>query len=257
MKLDESRRRFKNNAYITLLSSEDYLDAVLVLNRSLKYSKSNYALVVAVTEDIYDKVHDILCEDGCIVEKIERISYSDYITSKYKDHSVLNTASKINLFSLKNYDKLVYLDADSIVMKNVDDLFNYPDGAMLKSDVDMGFGLSNLFVFYPRNHEEELYKKLIEDSVHFDGDLLGNLWFFTRSSEAHQISPEYCASYHEECIDPNTKIYHFVNKNKPWLNIDNFKDTEVIKLYKKLLKNVDLNLLNNLRKYSWKSLFRK
>jgi hypothetical protein len=45
-----------NYAYITLLSSYDYLDAVLVLNASLKSQDTKYPLVCAVTEDIYDNI---------------------------------------------------------------------------------------------------------------------------------------------------------------------------------------------------------
>ena len=43
-----------NKAYITLLSSEDYLEAVLVLNYSLRLVNSQYPLVVYVTNQVYN-----------------------------------------------------------------------------------------------------------------------------------------------------------------------------------------------------------
>jgi hypothetical protein len=67
--------RYKK-AFITLLSSVDYLPAVLVLNKSLRLAKSNYELVVAVTEDIIDKVQLPLIEEGIFIEKIPKLSYT-------------------------------------------------------------------------------------------------------------------------------------------------------------------------------------
>lgn len=41
-----------NCAYVTLLSSEDYLKPVLILNRNLKELNTNYPLHVMVTDAV-------------------------------------------------------------------------------------------------------------------------------------------------------------------------------------------------------------
>jgi alpha-N-acetylglucosamine transferase len=121
------------NGWITLLSSENYLPAVLILNQTMQNVKSKYPLIVGITEDIYsDKIITILHKYNIITEKIEKTSYAKEVVEKYSNHSVLNTASKIMLFSLDKYEKLIYIDADVYVKENMDELFdNYEDGSIL------------------------------------------------------------------------------------------------------------------------------
>lgn len=71
---------------------------------------------------------------------------------KYKS-SVLNTASKIDIFSLKHYEKIIYLDVDTLVLENIDDLFDKYDGSILWWNEPM----SGLFVIEPKNHDSLIY----------------------------------------------------------------------------------------------------
>lgn len=233
----------RNFAYVTLLSSEDYIDAVLVLNESLKMVNAQYPLVCAVTNNL-NKTELItrLIAAGIRIEWIEPLEYSVHVRENNVGHAVLNTASKINLFNLKNYDKLCYIDADVIVMKNIDDVFDYLDGAMIHTPDDYGF--TGLFVFSPRNHREDFYLHLLTSFDCFDGDLIGSLWFYTRTSPAHQIPQSYCQHYHEGITKKDmrdTKVWHFCNRgNKPWFEKDRSQmhSTLVLTKYDELLQRV-------------------
>ena len=46
----------RNMAYVTLLSTNDYLDAVLVLNKSLQRVNSKYPLLVMVVNTIFTPI---------------------------------------------------------------------------------------------------------------------------------------------------------------------------------------------------------
>ena len=60
------------------MSSEDFLDAVLVLNKSLQSNNSKYPLVCAVTSNIYNiDLALSLIYQGIIVEYIPCLQYSD------------------------------------------------------------------------------------------------------------------------------------------------------------------------------------
>lgn len=215
----------KNYAYITLLSTLDYLPGVLVLGESLKRVNSVYPFAVGVTEDIYEQALPVLQKAGCIVEKIHHLEYSDMMKKHALKQwgesckSVFNTASKISLFELNDYDKLVYIDADTIVLQNVDELFNWPDGSMAKHPVD-DYGFTGLMVFTPAHHKVELYKILIRETNCADGDLLGELWFQTKYNPAYHIPSEYMEQYHCGLINESHvndyKIIHFCNNPKPW-----------------------------------------
>ena len=233
-------------AYCTLLSSEDYLDGVLVLNKSLQMVNAQYPLFVMVTENISKnkKILTLLNSAGIVYTIIEMLSYSEETKKGYEYASVLNTASKIQIFNMKQWDKLIYLDADILVLKNLDHLFNYPDGSMLKYDDDEN-GFTALFVVEPSWHspkEIEYYYHLLNNVECFDGDLIGNLWFTVRHDKNYQISPNHLAYFNTCEIDDNIYAIHYCNTSKPWLDKDNIiftRPTSVNILYQQYLIQVD------------------
>lgn len=252
-------------SFITLLSSKNYLDAVLVLNESLKCTGSKYPFTVAVTDEIFDaEMEGILKGHDIRYEVIKTLSYSEKTKKSVKNTnaSVLNTASKISLFDLKNYDKLVYIDADTIVMENIDNLFDFPDGSIIKEKSDDDYGFTGLFVFQPRYHREDFYKCLMQNFQCVDGDLLGSLWFYSRTSRNHWIPYSYCMQY--DCVRDGLnlleepKVIHFCNENKPWLNKEYFKDenNKYINWYWELLDRITeskskCHAVSSTNRYTW------
>lgn len=227
-------------SYITLLSSDNYLLSVLVLNESLKRVNSVYPLTVAVTKDLSKFTIDTLIKSKINIEFIDRFILNNKGFDKFVKNKpqILNTLSKIELFKLTNYNKLVYLDSDSIILKNIDDLFRYPDGSATYLEVgvidDVAF--SGLMVFNPNYHPYNYYRVLMSTLDLLDGDIIAGLWYPVRSNPDYRIPPEYFACYHRLSIYPNEiKGVHFINDWKPWLNdrIDN--PDSVLKYYYELL----------------------
>lgn len=232
-------------AYVTLLSTENYLDAVLVLNKSLKNVHAQYPLLVMVVDTIFTPtMKEIFHKNGIVYETVPPLEYSQFVKDKYQERenkNVLNTASKIQLFTLKNWDKLVYLDADVLVLQNIDDLFSRLDGSMIKYAEDQ-MGFSGMFVFEPRNHQEdEFYPTIMQAHACVDGDLIGKVWFFVRESKEHQIDPKYFWHYNPHMTPSDAKVVHFCNHIKPWLEPQHeiFADGSYVNhLYQKFLKEV-------------------
>ena len=235
-----------NMAYCTLLSSEDYLDAVLVLYQSLQAVKAQYPLFVIVTEQVANNrnILLILNSAGILYDVVKTLSYSDQTKQGNENGTVLNTASKIQIFTMKQWDKLVYLDADILILKNLDHLFKYPDGAMLKYHDDEN-GFTALFVIEPAQHskkELEYYYSLLQHMECFDGDLLGNLWFMVRHDKNYQISPNHLSYFINRELDDNIYAVHYCNVEKPWLNRNSERfsvPTTTNLLYHKYLSQVD------------------
>ena len=216
--------------YITLLSSEDYLKAVLVLNESLKRVNSKYPLICALLKSLNkDKITIPLQKAGVIIDFIDEIDYSKQTIQKYKGKRVLKTASKLQLFKLDYYDKLIYIDADTLVISNIDDLFEKPDGAILKLENDF-LGMSSLFVFIPKNHCYEYYNIIKENTESFDGDIIGKIFFPLRDNLNYKISEEYCKEYNEN------DLYLEINANGKdkypriefWNIVKEYKDAKII-----------------------------
>lgn len=237
-----------NQAYITLLSSFDYLPAILILNRNLKELNCRYPLVVMVTEDIISLVQKYLAQESIIYYIVPVLSYSDITVKQYQNNSVLKTASKINLFNLKQYNKLVYIDADSFFLTNIDNLFDYFDGAMYDDGSNVGF--SGLFVCNPNNHNFEYYYNTLKNFPIWDGDLLGTFWFPFKENYSYRIPFEYFINITLESLDDfeltSIKGIHFCYNYKPWKY--NFVEDYIID-YSKEFKIKSNNRYNIIRFY--------
>ena len=199
-----------------------------------------------VTLDIINEnLIKILTNNGIeLIEPIPVLSYSEKTKQKWKGHSVLNTASKLNIFTLTHYNKLIYIDADCVFYKNCDNLFNYPDGSMLKLQEDVG-GCSTLFVIEPKYHEEAKYfRSILKYNDCFDGDLLENLFFIVKHDKRYQIPEkifQFIYGTKSNEISKDTKILHLRHDNPLWEKIDDIENTDVDEgtlYYYSLLKNL-------------------
>lgn len=83
-----------------------------------------------VTENIFDQVVSYLNKENIKYIKVPVIEYSITTKEAMNNKRLETVASKVNVFSLTDFDKVVYLDIDSFFLKTVDELFNYFDGAL-------------------------------------------------------------------------------------------------------------------------------
>ena len=199
-------------AYITLLSSEDYLSAVLVLNKSIQ-RVCEYPLICAITEPVAQnkKILEILKQEQIKYEIIPEIHYSKeaianiMLPDKGCEPRLINTASKIALFSLTQYEKLVYIDADSYIIYNIDKLFDFPDGSMLWTGKE---SLTGLMVFTPKNHCYKFYKDFLQCTDASDGQFFADLWFHIKSNSDYQIPITYLCHTSDNKEYPNIILFH-------------------------------------------------
>ncbi len=115
-----------NNSYITVLSTEDYLGGVLCLVESLRKTGTNYPISVLITNSISMKTEQILKNYNLNVIRRNKINIPNSIKSKNDIGTFshwTNTFDKLLIFELIQFDKLVYLDSDMYVRKNIDELF--------------------------------------------------------------------------------------------------------------------------------------
>ena len=79
------------------------------------------------------------------------------------------TFTKINAWTLTQYSKCVYLDADTLVMQNIDELF---DREELSASPDIGWPdcfNSGVFVFQPLDETFRSLMQLSKETGSFDG----------------------------------------------------------------------------------------
>ncbi|KAI0757153.1 nucleotide-diphospho-sugar transferase [Daedaleopsis nitida] len=112
-------------AYVTLLTAHAYLPGVLVLHDCLVSVGAKYPLVVMTTPSLSPGAREVLKKRGMIVRDIDHL-YPSEGTYKLAEHDARfrDTWTKLRAFELIEYDRVVMLDADMIVMRNMDDLFD-------------------------------------------------------------------------------------------------------------------------------------
>ena len=110
------------NAYYTV-ASDDFVPGVYCLAKSIN-KVSNYRLNV-ISIDITEKNKNLLETVGCHVIPVEYLGSKTCKPQTYRENPNFanNCYNKIHLWN-QDYDKIIYFDADVIVVKNTDHLFN-------------------------------------------------------------------------------------------------------------------------------------
>lgn len=129
-------------AYVTLVTNTDYGTGAIALARSLALSGSRAPLVVLAT-DRAGRL-DELAALGAIIRAVAPLPVSDAFRARHARpalhgaapftkgakpafHDPLDNFAKLRLWQLTEYRRVVFLDADTLVLRNLDKLFAYPE----------------------------------------------------------------------------------------------------------------------------------
>ena len=102
------------NAYITVLTTENYLPGIIVVNQSLKMAGVTIPHFTCCTDNIPTRVIQALNELGIGTIHIDRIEVDKHDKSLTWPTQWKNTFSKLNVFNLVQFEKIVFLDADML-----------------------------------------------------------------------------------------------------------------------------------------------
>lgn len=166
--------------------------------------------------------------------------------------------TKLNLWSLTQYERILYLDADTLVLSNLDHIFSLPQLVEFAASPELGYPdcfNSGVMLLKPSETTFLELKKLASEIESFDGGDQGLLnvyfgdgtyghplkqllatdkgadvahtWFrlsFTYNMEMHKVYRCYIPAVLR--YRPEHKVLHFIGKDKPW----HFADGKVEKL---------------------------
>jgi len=138
--------------YVSLLTTDDYIAGILVLCFSLQSVESKYRCLVLITPNISMRCRSIMESHAIAYKEVEPVGNPTDIRI---GHRWYPTYTKLRVFGLAECDKLVYLDADMLILENIDHLFERPHmsatnaGGMLPEKSHWKHMNSGLFVATP------------------------------------------------------------------------------------------------------------
>jgi hypothetical protein len=107
-----------NEAYVALQYGRFFL-ALRVLGQSLKESSTDRDMVALCMPDVQEYQRDILTKDGWIVRSLNALP-----KSCVGDHMYSRHFTKVQAWLLTEYRRVVLIDSDAIVLRNIDELFS-------------------------------------------------------------------------------------------------------------------------------------
>lgn len=162
------------NTYVTLIANEDYLPGAKALARSLQLCRSAYPLTALTVADLPGLSE--LESFNCRIVQVEPLPVSEAFRarhtreSQHKNapftkgnkpafHDPLLNFVKLRLWELEGHESVVFLDADTLMVQNIDRLFAYPEFAaapnLYESLADFHRLNSGVFVAKPDRHTFE------------------------------------------------------------------------------------------------------
>lgn len=131
-------------AYATLVTNADYAMGALALVRSLRLSGTAADIVVMHTGGVGERALEPLAALGAQLRRADLLPTSNAFNERHQRaklhadapftkgnkpafHTPLDNFAKLRLWQMTEYERVVFIDADAIVIRNIDRLFGYPE----------------------------------------------------------------------------------------------------------------------------------
>ncbi|KAF1834763.1 nucleotide-diphospho-sugar transferase [Decorospora gaudefroyi] len=215
------------DAYITLLMSDSYLPGAAVLAHSLRDAGTTKKLAVLITLDTLsaDTVAELktLYDYLIPVERIRNPNPANLYVMGRPDLAFAFT--KIALWRQTQFRKLVYLDADVVALRALDELFDIDAPFAAAPDIGWPDAFnSGVMVISPDMGEYWALQTMAATGDSFDGADQGLLNQYFEHRPWQRLKFTYnCTPNAEYQWEPAYRYYkrdiaavHFIGKNKPW-----------------------------------------
>jgi len=133
-----------SNGYVTLVTNPDYVPGAVALVRSLKLTGTDADIVVMHTAGVARDALGPLQALGATLREVDLLPTSDAFNERHARarihadrpftkgrkpdfHTPLDNFAKLRLWQMEEYERVVFIDADAIVIRNIDRLFGYPE----------------------------------------------------------------------------------------------------------------------------------
>ncbi|KAK4276669.1 hypothetical protein QN277_014794 [Acacia crassicarpa] len=217
--------RAHREAYATILhSAHVYVCGAIVAAQSIRMAGSTRDLVILVDESISDYHRGGLEAAGWKIHTIKRIRNPKAEPEAYNEWNY----SKFRLWQLTEYDKIIFIDADLLILRNIDFLFEMTEISAIGNNATL-FN-SGVMVIEPSHCTFQLLMDHINEIVSYNGGDQGYLneiftWWH-RIPRHMNFLKHFWEGDEEEIKEMKTRLFgadppilyvlHYLG-NKPWL----------------------------------------
>lgn len=217
-------------AWVTLATNDSYAVGALVLAASLRKVKTTRKIVIVTTSTISSSVSRQLNTAFDEVIVVEPMDSGDLSHLQLMNRPELGvTFTKLHVWTLTQFTKCVYLDADTLVVLNCDDMFDNYDEFSAAPDAGWPDCFnSGVFVFRPNLNTFKSLIKFASEKGSFDGGDQGLLNHYFSSWARADINKHLPFLYNMCATSTYTylpaykfyggdvRIIHFIGMSKPW-----------------------------------------
>ncbi|XP_061899244.1 glycogenin-1-like [Entelurus aequoreus] len=218
-----------DQAFVTLATTDNYARGAMVLGQSLRERHTSKKLVVLIGPHVAEPCREVLraiFDEVLLVDVMDSGDAAHLALMKRPDLGV--TLTKLHCWTLTQYSKCVFMDADTLAMTNVDELFEREE---LSAAPDPGWPdcfNSGVFVLRPSQETHEKLLAFCHDHGSFDGGDQGVLNSFFNTWSTADISKHLPFLYNLSSIaiysylpafkhyGADAKVVHFLGGTKPW-----------------------------------------
>ncbi|KAM6304825.1 LOW QUALITY PROTEIN: glycogenin-1 [Aegotheles albertisi] len=218
-----------DQSFVTLATNDSYVKGALVLGSSLQQYRTTRKLTALITPQVSDLMRTVLekvFDEVILVNVLDSGDSAHLALMKRPELGV--TLTKLHCWELTQFSKCVFMDADTMVLSNIDELFEREE---LSAAPDPGWPdcfNSGVFVYRP---SIDTYNQLLQfaaETGSFDGADQGLLntffssWATTDMNKhlpfIYNLSSTSVYSYLPafKAFGANTKVVHFLGSTKPW-----------------------------------------
>ncbi|XP_060089898.1 glycogenin-2 isoform X2 [Heteronotia binoei] len=218
-----------DQAFVTLGTNDAYCHGALVLGQSLRSHRTSRMLAILITPQVSRVMRAVLSNVFDTVVDVDEIDSKDTVRLVLLNRPELGvTFTKLHCWTLTQYNKCVFMDADTLVLCNVDELF---DREELSAAPDSGWPdcfNSGVFVFRPSLKTFGLLLQFANECGSFDGGDQGLLNRFFSDWAIMDISKHLPFLYNLSSnalytyapafrfFGKDAKVVHFSGSAKPW-----------------------------------------
>lgn len=112
--------------WATLITNLNYLPGLLTLHHSLRAVNSQYPLLALYTDAFPASGLAALAARGIPAQRVDHLTPSAGARDFSADPRFADTFTKLATFSLSEYDRIVQMDSDMLVRRNMDELMEIP-----------------------------------------------------------------------------------------------------------------------------------